>query len=133
MNNFLFTTAYLSGLAWFGAECMMLSASGSPVWFILFFLYFVVGFVVLGCLDISNAAIYRFGAIFTLIIATCLAFFTVNTLMTLAQQPSSGNFLGHWWFGILKALGLLAFLALTLDSVKRASAAGRGSHKQSHA
>ncbi|MEM7147749.1 MAG: hypothetical protein AAF591_21780 [Verrucomicrobiota bacterium] len=118
MNQFLYATAFIGGLAWFGGECMILSAQGSPWWFILFFLAFIVVFVVMGCLNISEAAINKFGALTSAALALGLILFTARTTIILAKLDYTGSPLGHWWPALIKIFGALVFAAVALESFR---------------
>ena len=132
MNQFLYATAFVSGLAWFGGECMILSANGSPWWFLLYFLAFIVVFVVLGCLDISDAAINKFGALVSVVLAVGLVLFTARTTMILSQKSVDAGFLSHWWPALVKIFGAVVFAVLTRESFRSLSAPKDESHAQAH-
>ncbi|MEM8954639.1 MAG: hypothetical protein AAGD22_10850 [Verrucomicrobiota bacterium] len=131
MNQFLYATAFIGGLAWFGGECMILSAQGSPWWFIIFFLAFTVVFAVLGCVNISDAAINKFGALVSVILAIGLIFFAVRTTVQLARLDYNGNALGHWWPALLKIFGAFVITFLTRESFRML--AKSGPHDDAHA
>jgi hypothetical protein len=129
MNQFLYATAFMGGLAWFGGECMILSANGSPWWFVLFFLAFLVAFVVLGCLNISDTAINRFGALVSVLLSAGLIIFALRTTVLLAQRDFDGSAISHWWPAAVKIFGAIIVATLTRESFRSL----KGHHNEPHA
>jgi hypothetical protein len=132
MNQFLYATAFISGLAWFGGECMILSASGSPWWFLLFFISFIVVFVVLGFVNISDEAIKKFGALVSVGLSVGLIFFTLRTCFILGQKTADGSLLGHWWPGVVKIFGAFIFTALTREAFRTLGGPKSTPHAEAH-
>lgn len=77
-NGFLYTL----GFGWALTECCLLAVAGNLMPLLLITLAFFVAFTILGCLDLPDATVERFGAISAAVLAVVLVFFTAQTFAT---------------------------------------------------
>ena len=76
-NGFLYTL----GFGWALTECCLLAVAGSFLPLILFTLAFFVVFSVLGCLNLSESTIEKFGSLVAAALALVLIIFTALTFV----------------------------------------------------
>ena len=77
-NGFLYTL----GFGWAMTECCLMAVAGNYLPLFLFVLSFIVIFAVLGCLNLPDSKIEKFGAIVAAVLALSLIIFTAHTFVT---------------------------------------------------
>ena len=104
-NGFL----YVLGFAWVLTECSLHSVAGNHLPIYLFLLVFIVAFSVLGCLNLSDNAVNKFGSLVSVLLAVSLVIFSIGTITG-----------GSVVIGILKLLasGVFVLAALVSFSAK---------------
>lgn len=104
-NGFL----YVLGFAWALTECSLHSVAGNHWPILLYLLVFILAFSVLGCLNLSDSAVNKFGSLISAVLAVSLVVFSILTI-------TGGEFL----IGVIKLLasGLFVLAALVSFSSK---------------
>lgn len=105
--NLLKALVYMAGLAWWAGEGMARVGEGSWLFLSLFFAVFIVGFVMLGCLDADPATVERWGAVFGVLV----------TLGLLGLALTSFG-AGGAATGVVKLVLAIAFGALALTGFR---------------
>jgi hypothetical protein len=106
--------AYLLAMAWAGTEAVLLASEGMGLALVAAFVIFAVGFVVVGCYPLDDAAVNRYAKLFFIIVAfSCLLF-------------SLGSF-GNPLIGIVK-LTCAALLCLFVLRLPAGGPSEEGSH-----
>ena len=113
-NGFLYTL----GFCWALSECCLLAVAGSMMPLLLLVVAFFVAFTILGCLDLPDAAIERFGSITAVVLAAILVFFTIQTFAH-----------GSIGLGLLKLAFAALFVAGAVLSLTKGSS---GSSEAAH-
>jgi hypothetical protein len=98
-NGFL----YVVGFGWVLAECCLVAVAGNSTPILLFLLAFVLIFSILGCLNLSDAAVNKVGALSSALLAASLVIFSIGTIT--AGAPV---------FGVLKLLAAAVFVIASL-------------------
>ena len=113
-NGFLYTL----GFCWALSECCLLAVAGSMMPLLLITVAFFVAFTILGCLDLPDAAIERFGSLTAAVLAAVLVFFTIQTFV----QGSVG-------LGLIKlAFASLFVVGAVLTFLKPAGSSSEAAH-----
>lgn len=76
-NGFLYTL----GFGWALTECCVLAVAGNLAPLLLLVIAFFVAFSILGCLDLPDATLERFGTISGAVLTAVLVFFTIQTFI----------------------------------------------------
>lgn len=112
-NGFLYTL----GFGWALTESCLLAVAGNYLPLFLFVAAFLVIFAVLGCLNLSDSKIEKFGAIAAAVLALALILFTAHTFAV-----------GAIGLGLVKLLFAVVFTAGAILAFTGSKSSGHAAH-----
>lgn len=102
MNSLVLGFFFTAGMGWALCETCLIAGAGNWLPLILFLLFFIVAFSILGCLDMSDKAMNMFGSVSAVMLGAGLMVFALDSF-SISKAV-----------GALKILGALIFLVAGL-------------------
>lgn len=111
MNSLTLGFLYVVGFSWALCETCVMASNGNSVPIVLYTIYFLLVFSILGCARVSDRAVEIWGGIFAVMLAVGLVLMAVNTISAGAMVLGAVKMVFAAGFVIAGAISLLGALA----------------------